>query len=124
MSKPQDLQAGAQPKELRDLPTAQAACDIFENAEGYIVQADLPGVTQEDVDIRFERNELTVVARREYAESGDSLATEFGGVMFRRTFRFPEPVDSEHIAADLDAGVLTLKLPKAPEFRPRKIAIN
>lgn len=113
-----------QAQELRDLPRSQAAFDIFENEEGYLLRADLPGVQRGDVDIHFERKELTVRARRERPTEGERLVGEFGDTSFERSFRLPESIDGNAIRAELEAGVLTLTLPKAPEVRPRKIAIQ
>lgn len=110
-------------QELHELPVATPAVDIFENAEGYLLRADLPGVQREQVDLQYERGELRIHARREWDTSIGS-EREFGGVLFRRAFKFPEAIDSEHIHAELTDGVLQLRLPKSPESRPRKIEVR
>jgi len=124
MAENQAVQAKNQATELRELPTVACEVDIFESGDGYLLRADLPGVARNDVDIQFERGELTLKARREYQVTGEPLASEFGGVLYKRSFRFPESVDAGQIHAELKAGVLTLTLPKSPEVRPRKIAIQ
>jgi len=111
------------PQELQELPVVAPAVDIFENAEGYLLRADLPGVQRDDVDLHYERGELRLQARREYASSGKG-EEEFGGVVFRRAFKFPEALDADQIHAELTDGVLELRLPKSPESRPRKIEVR
>lgn len=126
MSDTKDLQVTPknQAQELQELPVAAPAVDIFENAEGYLLRADLPGVQRNNVDLHYERGELRLSARREYSYSGNSGEEEFGGVVFRRAFKFPEALDAEHIHAELTDGVLELRLPKSPESRPRKIEVR
>ena len=98
--------------------------DIYENAEGYLVVADLPGVRAEDVDVRFEEGELHLGARRELGERPGLVASEFSDADFRRVFRIPEDVDASRIEAELRAGVLRLRLPKARSLQPRRIAVK
>lgn len=91
--------------------------DVFENAQEYLVIADLPGVAKEDLDVRFESGELRIEARRTGGQE-----TERGG--YRRAFAMPEGLDAEKIAAELAHGVLEVHLPKATAKRPRRIEIN
>jgi len=111
-------------KELHELPQAVPPVDIFENGDGYVLRADLPGVTREQVDLHFERGELRIEARRELEASEGDVELEYGNVVYRRAFKFPEAVDSTNISAELKAGVLELRLPKSPDSRPRKIDIR
>lgn len=111
-------------QELHQLPVVAPLVDILENRDGYILRADVPGVTPKDVDIHFDRGELTVQARREHPRIEGRGGSEFGSVMFKRAFKFPEAVDGAKIEAELKAGVLELRLPKSPEVRPRRIEIQ
>lgn len=110
-------------QELRELPVATPAVDIFENVEGYVLRADLPGVSKDNVDLEYERGELRIHARRDWNDLATSQR-EFGGIVYRRAFKFPEAIDSAHIHAELTDGVLELRLPKSPESRPRKIEVR
>jgi HSP20 family protein len=100
-------------KNASQVPVVSPAIDVFESDEGYLVRADVPGVTDGGVQIEFQKDRLTLVATRE-AEP----------LRFERSIRFPDRVDADAIEAVLDAGVLELKLPKAAEVRPRKIPIR
>jgi HSP20 family protein len=113
----------AQAQEIRQRRAVAPSVDVYENADEYLVLADLPGVSREDIDIQFDRGELTLHARRQGGHDG-SLNREFAEVDFRRTFRVPEKVDTQDIGAELDQGVLRLRLPKSPELRPRKIQVK
>jgi HSP20 family protein len=99
-----------------DAPPATVAVppvDILETTDELLVRLDLPGVAPADVDVRFEDGQLTVSGRR----AG-------GPVGFARGFRVTERIAADKIAADLVAGVLTLKLPKVDAVKPRRIAVT
>jgi len=98
--------------------------DILETEEELLLYADLPGVREDDVDIRFESGELTLSARRQrpQATSGWLWENEVGD--FFRAFRITETVDASKIWAELKGGVLTLHLPKVEAAKPRKIAVK
>lgn len=102
--------------------------DILENDEKLLLLADLPGVQSDDLDIRYERGELTLTARvqpRPMARtSGPPLLQEYEVGDFRRTFRIGELIDAARIEADLRDGVLQLHLPKQAEARPRQIPVH
>ena len=112
----------------RNRPVVAPPVDIYENAEEYLVLADLPGVDTNDVQIRFEDGELSIRASR--ADVGPSEGTaeapgqEFAAADFMRRFSIPETVDASKIDAKLQAGVLHLSLPKASRVRPRQIAVK
>lgn len=99
--------------------------DILENEDELLLFADLPGVKEGDVDIRFENGELTLHARR---ASGPAPAEPWlwespAGDSFR-SFRITERVNAAKIWAELKNGVLTLHLPKVETAKPRKIAVK
>lgn len=95
-------------------PVVAPAVDIYENEHEYLVLADLPGVANDGVQIRFEKGELSLFARRSEEAQAD----------YRRLFSIPESVDSERIDASLQAGVLHLTLPKASKAKPRQITVK
>jgi len=110
--------------ELGHLIRVSPPVDIFENEEGYLIVADVPGTTQEAIDVRYDKGELVFEAKREYELAGNSLAQEFGGVLYRRAFRIPEAIDASKIEARLRHGILELTLPKSEELKPRQIPIT
>jgi HSP20 family molecular chaperone IbpA len=101
--------------------------DVFENDAEYLVVADVPGVTKDAIDVRFEEGELRLEARRAAAAPAQdtrALAEEYRAADFRRAFAMPEGVDAEKIDAELANGVLRLHLPKSAARRPRRIDIR
>src|SRR5262245_40438935 len=99
--------------------------DILETENELLLFADLPGVTQDDVDIRFESGELTLNARRPSPEArGEGWLWEFQPGDYFRAFSISEQIDAGKIWAELKNGVLTLHLPKVEAAKPRKIAVK
>jgi HSP20 family protein len=99
--------------------------DIWENDQEYVLAGDLPGVDPQDVEVHYENQELTIhgkVAPRHGAAR--FFGVEYGVGDFHRGFRLNETIDGAGIAAELKGGVLTVRLPKRAEVRPRKIAVN
>jgi HSP20 family protein len=99
----------------------------FSEQEGALVwSADLPGVSREDVKITVENGILTLEAKRDIPKRDGAVAryTERRAWDVRRSVQLPETVDSEQIEAAFSDGVLTLRLPKKPEAKPRNIEIR
>jgi HSP20 family protein len=95
--------------------------DICETENEYILVGDLPGVEPDDLDIRYEKQELTIhgkVAPR--VAEARYFAAEYGVGDFYRSFAIHEWVDAEQIAAELKEGVLCVRLPKRAEARPKR----
>ena len=106
------------------------ALDAYETENAFVVEADLPGVHQENVEISFEQNVLTIKGTRaptiQAPEKGELrvfTAERLTGA-FARSIRLPDYVDGERIDASCHDGVLTVTVPKAPSALPRKIAIK
>lgn len=98
--------------------------DIYENGDDLVVTADLPGVAKENLDVRVENNLLTIRGKPSHLASGDPIYREYELVSFFRQFELNEKVDQSKISAELQHGVLTLRLPKAQEAKPRKIEVK
>jgi HSP20 family protein len=98
--------------------------DIYETEAGLVVVADVPGVTQEALDVRVDNNILTIRGQARHVMAGEPIHREYALVNFFRQFELNEKVDQQHITADLKGGVLTLHLPKAEEVKPRRIAVR
>lgn len=105
-------------------PTVAPHVDIYENANEYLVLADVPGVGSDSVQIRFEDGELSILARRGSTNGGQFIGNEIYDADFARRFSIPETVDAEKIDAKLQNGVLHLVLPKASRARPRQISVK
>jgi HSP20 family protein len=102
--------------------------DIFETAtQDIVVKVDLPDVKRDAVKITFENNVLSIEGERTSVEAGDREnhhRVERGYGAFRRSFTMPATVDGNAIEAGYQDGVLTVRLPRRAETRPREIKIN
>jgi HSP20 family protein len=100
------------------------AVDIYEDDQGLVLLADMPGVDPGALDVRVERGVLTVQARASHQTPGEPISREYELTGFFRQFQLPEEVDTEQISADMKHGVLTLRLPRAQRAQPRRIQIQ
>jgi len=99
--------------------------DIFENENEYVLLGDLPGASPEDLDVKYENQELTIHGKVPHrCTGGGCFAEEYGVGDFRRSFSIGEVIDGSQIAAELKNGVLTVRLPKRAEAKPRKIQVR
>jgi HSP20 family protein len=107
-------------------PTAMPM-DAYREGDAYVIALDLPGVDPDAIDIDVERNMLTVKAERRPVAKADDVQMELSerplGV-FSRQVMLADTLDTEHISADYDAGVLTLRIPIAERAKPRKISVT
>jgi HSP20 family protein len=103
------------------------ALDVVENKDEFLVKASLPGINPDDLEITFTDNVLTIKGEtkedKEVKEEQYHLRERRQG-MFSRSISLPNRVKADAIEASYDAGVLTLKLPKVEEIKPKRIAIN
>lgn len=101
------------------------AVDIVENKDGYHLEAEMPGVDKDGLEVLLEGNELTLIGRRT-REVGDAqlLYRESIDRDFRRSFELDPTIDAGRIRARIENGVLHLDLPKAEEVKPRRISID
>lgn len=100
--------------------------DVVSNDEAYVFTALLPGVAAEDLDIKVEDDQLTIAGeiKIEQDENATYLLRERPSGRFSRTFRLPDLPDVEKAEASMKDGVLTLRVPKAEQARPRTIKVN
>ncbi|GHF78818.1 Hsp20/alpha crystallin family protein [Streptomyces sp. NRRL_ISP-5395] len=101
--------------------------DAYREGDEYVVAFDLPGVSPDAIDIDVERNMLTVKAERRPVANADRVQMELSERplgAFSRQIVLADTLDTEHIDADYEAGVLTLRIPIAERAKPRKIAIG
>lgn len=99
--------------------------DIYEDEEALYVVMEVPGVDKGDIDVKLEKNQLSVEARISMHTYGNlkPVYTEFGVGHFARSFRLSNEIDQGHIKASLTDGVLTLRLPKVGEAATRRVEV-
>src|SRR5262249_47734543 len=99
--------------------------DIFETTDGYTLQAELPGVNREGLEITVNGNELTLVGRRERnGFNGVPLHRESAEADYRRVFELNPEIDPAKIDARLEQGMLTVRLPKSERVKPRRVPVG
>jgi HSP20 family protein len=103
------------------------AVDIYEDAKKVVLKLEVPGMEEKDLDVRVEDNTLTVKGERKFEkdekeENFHRIERRYGS--FYRAFTLPQTVDTEHINASYNAGVLKLELAKKPEAQPKQIKVN
>ena len=101
--------------------------DIYEDENKLVLNIEVPGMRQEDLDVRMENNTLTVKGERslqheEKEENFHRVERRYGS--FFRAFTLPNTIDPNNIKAEYDAGVLRLELQKRPETKPKQIKVN
>ena len=99
--------------------------NITETKDGYLLEAEMPGVNKTGLEIALEGNELTLIGRRqEDVHDLDLLYRESNHRDFRRVFMLDPTIDAAKIEAKIENGVLRLHLPKAEQVKPRKIQVT
>ncbi|TMK41384.1 MAG: Hsp20/alpha crystallin family protein [Actinobacteria bacterium] len=103
------------------------AMDLVETDDHFVLRADLPGMSEEDVNVELEQNVLTISGERksehEERDAGYYRLERAAG-SFSRALTLPEGVNPDGIQAGFDRGVLEVRIPKPPERKPRKVAIG
>jgi HSP20 family protein len=99
--------------------------NIFETKDAYVLQAEMPGVSKEGLEVTLEGNELTIHGRRQPLETGAQLLyRESTAADYRRVFEIDPAIDTAKIDAKVEQGVLTLVLPKSEQVKPRKVVVE
>lgn len=101
--------------------------DILESEDDVTISAELPGLDREDIKVEVKDDVLTFWGERKQQEEqeGDRYRrTERRYGAFRRSFALPSTVSSENVTATYENGVLSLRLPKAEEAKPREIPVH
>lgn len=103
------------------------AVDVFETENELVIKADLPEVSEKELDVRVENNMLTIRGDRKFEQKvkeENYLRMERAYGSFSRSFSLPNTVNTEAIHADYKEGVLTVTLPKRAESKPKQVKIN
>ena len=115
-------------RETRESPVAPLvpAVDIVEDKEGIVLRADLPGVSKENLAIGVEGDNLTIEGTVALGETPQLQAVyaEVRVAQYQRTFVLSRDLDTEKIDAALANGVLTLRIPKREQARPRRVEVK
>ena len=103
------------------------AVDIYEDPQKVVLKLEVPGMEEKDLDVRVENHTLTVKGERKFEkeekeENFHRIERRYGS--FYRAFTLPSTVDTEHIGASYNAGVLKLELSKKAEAQPKQIKIS
>jgi len=98
--------------------------DITESKDEYVLEADMPGVTKENLEVLLEGNDLTIIGRRSPRPSFPGLHVESSTADFRRAFVLDPVIDTSRVTAQIDQGVLRVRLPKAEAVKPRKVNVT
>src|ERR1043166_6996069 len=102
-----------------------APVNIFENKAGYVLEAEMPGVNKEGLEITLEGNEITIIGHRHVEPlGGTTVFRESHTDDYRRVFDLDPAIDTVKISARMEQGVLTLTLPKSERGKPRKISVD
>jgi HSP20 family protein len=101
--------------------------DVYEDEHNVMLKIEVPGIDEKDIDVRIENNVLTVHGERKFEkeekeENFRRVERNYGS--FTRTFTLPSTVDSEHVSANYDKGILKIALPKKAEAKPKQIKVN
>lgn len=99
---------------------------VYDAGDALVLVADLPGIKESELDVTLKQDELTLTGERKVAvpQGHEVHRQERRGTRFARSFALPCKVDAEALTAELKDGVLTVRLPKAPEAQTRKIAVQ
>jgi HSP20 family protein len=117
-----EQQSPARERDLAMLPVV----DILEDAHQITVQAEMPGVSKDGLNIQADRNNLVIEGRiaLDIPAGTSALHADLKTTQYRRSFVLSGELDTEHIAATLKDGLLTVRIPKRVEFRTRKIKVE
>lgn len=100
--------------------------DVFRDDEGTVVRMELPGMTNDDVDVQIDEGMLTVTGERSLDQDvseGGWIRRERRRGRFERSFALPEGTDADAVAAHMAEGVLEIRIPHPPERQPRRIEV-
>ena len=110
----------------QDKPVFTPATDIYETKDDIEVIADMPGVTEKNINITLENDVLTITGSQteKHPEAHELLHCGYGNGIFRRSFTLTEKINRDAIKAVIKNGVLKISLPKAEETKPKQIAVE
>jgi HSP20 family protein len=129
MSKDKEIKT-REKQEMRTRGQSEAfllpAMDIYEDARGITLKADLPGVSPDRLSIQVDGNTLVIEGQVSITmpDGMEALYADVRATRYQRSFNLSSELDTEKISAEMKDGVLTLNLPKREELQPRKIEVK
>jgi HSP20 family protein len=100
------------------------AVDVYENTDELLLLVDVPGATNDGIDVQLDKGQLTIQAKRSEDAAGSLLTREHRPCDYLRVFSVPQGIDPSKIDAQLSSGVLRLRLPKSESVKPRRIEVK
>jgi HSP20 family protein len=118
--------SGVQQPEREPDVVLRPPVDIYEDADGITLTADMPGVSRDRLNIEVDKDMLLIegVARIDMPEGMEALYADVRSTRYRRSFTLSGELETGHIDASLKDGVLSVRIPKRAEVRPRKIEVR
>jgi len=99
--------------------------NIYETKDGYALEAEMPGVNKDGLEITLEDHQISIIGRpANEVVSGEALFRERHNASYRRVFDLDPAIDTARISARMNQGVLFLSLPKSEAVKPRKIVVS
>ena len=114
----------ALPEETHQEQRVSPAVDIYENEDEILLMADMPGVGKDALQVRIEKAVLSIEGKPGVGLDKGLLRCEAEPCTYARSFSLPHTIDSDKISANLERGVLTLRLPKRESVKPRQIQVT
>lgn len=113
-------------KARADTPALRPPVNVFEDAEGITLEADMPGVSKERLQVHVDKDSLLIEGDIQVAvpEAMEALYADVRATRYSRSFALSRELDTENIEAGLKDGVLRLRIKKRAEVRPRKIEVR
>jgi len=107
-----------------DRPSWAPRVDIYETAGSLVIEAELPGLTREDIEIEVAADRLTIKGARDTAEGREYMRTERPQGVFHRSFAIAAPIDPATVTATYRDGVLAITLPKAKGSEGKQLKVK
>ena len=116
----------AQSRSREDEPVVRPAVDIFEDPHGIMVVAEMPGVSRDRLNVQADRNSLTIEGEAviDMAAGMEAVYADVQSTRYARSFTLSGELETDAIDAKLKDGVLTIRIPKRAEYRPRKVEVR
>lgn len=117
---------------FQDMPTLRRygadypGVNVWEDEDNAYLEAELPGLSMDDIEVLVSGNEVTINGERKLEEMPEARyqRRERASGRFSRTLTLPWEIDADHVEAKLQDGVLTVRLPRSPSAKPKKIPVS
>ena len=117
---------GVERRERDAMPAMLPPADVFEDAEGITLQLDMPGVSKDRLNVQANKNALLIegTAQIDMPREMQALYADVRSTQYRRSFVLSDELETDKTDATLKDGVLTVRIPKRVEVRPRRIEVR